>query len=569
MDRIYMAGPWITEHEVAVVKDAMRNGWYEHAYDYCEKFQKEFAAYHGRKYGIMTPNCTTATHLFLTGLGISKGDEVILPECTWIATGAGITYLGATPVFCDIDRVNWCLDPGSVKKRITPKTKAIIAVDLYGNMPLMDELRTLADQQGIFLIEDAAEALGSVYKGIKAGKFGIGSVFSFHRTKTLTTGEGGMLLLDDDRLYERCMFLRDHGRKADGGMYYNYEVTYKYMPFNLQAALGYAQFQRIDALVKKKRDQLQMYRERLSDIDDVELNPEPEGGVNGAWSTALVFGRSHDMTKQKAIEKLAKLQIPARPFFYPLSSLPAYPACREVYEPQNVVAYDISERGINLPGAANLTEEQIDRICDGIRSVLKTRAGKKPGERVAIKSRRNELPSLKGQRVLITGGLGFIGSNLVHKCLELGAKVTIYDNMAPNSGGNRYNIHAIQDSVTLYEHDICDFDQVSRHVIDKDVIFNCAALISHPLSMKEPWIDLDVNSRSVLNLLEAARRLNKNVKFIQLSTTTQLGKLEYSPADEKHPEFPIDIYSANKTVSEKYVLIYANAYGMRAAVIRL
>ncbi len=370
MKPIHMAGPWITEHEISVVEDAMRNGWYEHAYDYCEKFQKEFAAYHDRKYGIMTPNCTTAIHLLLSALGVSDGDEVILPECTWIATGAGITYQRATPVFCDIEPVNWCLDPQSVEKQITPRTKAVIVVDLFGNMPLMDELCEIADRHGISLIEDAAEAVGSTYKGVKAGKFGIGSVFSFHRTKTITTGEGGMLLLDDDKLYERCMFLRDHGRRSDGPMYYNYEVTYKYMPFNLQAALGYAQFQRIDELVGKKREQLAMYRDRLNDIDDIELNPEPQGGVNGAWITGLVFGKSHNMTKLKAIEEMSRLGVPCRPFFYPLSSLPAYPGCQEKYEPLNPVAYDISMRGINLPGAANLTRQQIDKICDGIKTIL-------------------------------------------------------------------------------------------------------------------------------------------------------------------------------------------------------
>ena len=370
MEKIYMAGPWITELEIKTVEDAMRNGWYEHAYDYCEKFQKEFAAYHNRKYGIMTPNCTTAIHLLLTGLGIKQGDEVIMPECTWIASGAGITYLGAMPVFCDIDPVNWCLDPKSVEKRITSKTKAIIAVDLFGNMPDMDGLAEVAKRHNIPLIEDAAEALGSSYKGVRAGKFGIGSVFSFHRTKTITTGEGGMLLLDDDKLYERCFFLRDHGRKASGQMYYNYEVTYKYMPFNLQAALGYAQFQRIEELVGKKRQQLEMYKEKLKDIKDIQFNPEPPGGVNGAWITGLLFGKSHKMTKLDAMEKLIKLGLPARPFFYPLSSLPAYPGFREKYELLNPVAYDVSSRGINLPGAANLTEEQMDKVCDGIKTIL-------------------------------------------------------------------------------------------------------------------------------------------------------------------------------------------------------
>jgi len=370
MKTIYMAGPWITEKEIEIVNDAMRNGWYENAYYYVETFQKEFAAYHDRKYGIMTPNCTTSIHLLLTALGISDGDEVIVPECTWIATAAPITYLRAVPVFCDIDPVNWCLDPESVERSITPRTKAIIAVDLFGNMPLMDELRAVADKHGIPMIEDSAESLGSLYQGTRAGKFGIGSVFSFHRTKTLVTGEGGMLLLDDEKLFDRCMVLRDHGRKPGGPMYYNYEVTYKYMPFNLQAALGYAQFQRLDELVGKKREIWQMYKERLADVEDIELNAEPEGVYNSVWITGLVFGKSHKLGKLDAIAKLQEIGIPSRPFFYPLSSLPAYPGYEERYQPLNPRAYDISARAINLPGALNLTEDQIDAVCDGIKTIL-------------------------------------------------------------------------------------------------------------------------------------------------------------------------------------------------------
>jgi UDP-glucose 4-epimerase len=181
----------------------------------------------------------------------------------------------------------------------------------------------------------------------------------------------------------------------------------------------------------------------------------------------------------------------------------------------------------------------------------------------------SNLPNLHGQKIMIMGGLGFIGSNLAHKCLELGAEVTIYDCLDPRSGGNIYNIHNIQDHIEICYHDILNFDRVCQQVVKKDMIFNCAASTSHPFSMREPWIDLDVNSRGVINLIEAIRRFNRDVRFIHLGTSTQLGKLQYQPADEKHPEFPTDIYSANKSVSEKYVLIYANAYQIRASVVRL
>ena len=367
---IYMSGPWITEHEVAVVLDAMRNGWYgEKTYYYCETFEAEFARYHDREYALMTPNCTSAIHLLLAGLGIGPGDEVIAPECTWIASVAPVEYVGAEPAFCDIDAVHWCATPEAVERRITERTKAIIIVDLYGNMPDWTDLAAVAGRNGLHLIEDSAEALGSIYKGTKAGGFGIGSVFSFHRTKTLTTGEGGMLLVDDRALFERCKFLRDHGR-VEGRAYYNSEVAYKYMPFNVQAALGYAQFQRLEELVEKKRWILQAYRERFTDVPDILLNPEPEGGRNGVWCTTLVMGKSHELTKHEAIARAKDLGLELRPFFYPLSSLPAFPGREEEGRRYNPVAYDVSDRGLNLPSALNISEAQIDRVSGVIHELL-------------------------------------------------------------------------------------------------------------------------------------------------------------------------------------------------------
>ena len=201
MEKIQMAGPWITNTEKNIVSQMMENGWDN--YEYVEKFEKDFALWHERNFCLMTPCCTHAIHLLLLSLGITEGDEVIVPECTWTGSVAPITYCRATPVFADIDEMNWCISPSSIENLITKKTKAIIAVDLYGNMPDMDELIKISLKYGIHLIEDAAEALGSTYKGVRAGKFGVAGVHSFHRTKTMTTGEGGALLIDDEYLYNQ------------------------------------------------------------------------------------------------------------------------------------------------------------------------------------------------------------------------------------------------------------------------------------------------------------------------------------------------------------------------------
>ena len=376
--RIQMSGPDITQHEIDVVVDVMKNGWHERPYDYVEKFQKEFAAYHNRKFAIMTPSCTTATHLLLTCLGIGDGDEIIVPECTWIATAAPIVYLKAKPVFCDIDKDNWCSSPSSIEANITEKTKAIIVVDLFGNMPHMDEIQKLSKKYGIPLIEDAAESIGSKYKDIRAGKFGLASVFSFHRTKTLTTGEGGMLLLDDEELYKKCMIWRDHGRDgalpvhmrdSNQKMYFHKLITYKYMPFNLQAALGYAQFQRIDELVGKKRHHMQLYQDELSSIEDLQFNEESNVVYNGAWITTMVMGNSHQLNKETLIQKMEDEGVGIRPFFYPLSMLPAF-NIRENKE-KNYVSYDVSSRGVNLPGSFLMNDDDIRFVCNKIKKVLK------------------------------------------------------------------------------------------------------------------------------------------------------------------------------------------------------
>ena len=366
-----MAGPWITDVERRIVADALtQESWYEKRYYYVEKFEKEFAEYHNRKYGLMTPNCTQAIYLLLYALGIKEGDEVIVPDCTWTGSMAAISFFGAKPVFCDVDEKTWCINPKSAEESITEKTKAIIAVDLYGNMPDMDGLKEISERYGIPLIEDSAESLGSRYKGIPAGKFGVGSVFSFHSTKTITSGEGGILLLDDDELYKKAKFMRDCGRN-EKEPYKITESSLKHMPSNPQAALVYAQFTRLNEIIEKKRWILHKYKEELSEFSDLQFNEESDDVYNGVWATSMVWGKKYSLTKEKMMQELGKLNLPARPFFYPLSSLPAYAKYKTGSREKNPISYDISARGITLPGALVLTEKDIKEYCDGIKKILR------------------------------------------------------------------------------------------------------------------------------------------------------------------------------------------------------
>jgi len=225
MKRYPVAGPSITEREIRYVTDAVINGWYENCNLYIDRFERGFADYVGTRYAVSLPSCTSAIHLSLAALGIGPGDEVIVPDATWIASAAPIGYVGAKPVFADIDAATWCLDAKSFEAAVTPRSKAVIVVDLYGNMPDWTALRDVATRHGIAIIEDAAEAVGATYDGRKAGSFGVTGTFSFHGSKTVTTGEGGMLVTDDKAIYDRVMVLRDHGRVPNDVMFNNREVA--------------------------------------------------------------------------------------------------------------------------------------------------------------------------------------------------------------------------------------------------------------------------------------------------------------------------------------------------------
>lgn len=366
-NRIVYTQPSITELEHEYVLDAVKNGWGAKCYDYINRFELQFAQYLGVKHALTTSSCTGAMQLGLAAAGISAGDEVILADTNWIATVAPVVHLGATPVFVDILPDSWCMDPVQVEQAITPRTKAIIAVHLYGNLCEMTTLRAIAEKHQLLLIEDAAEALGSEYQGMKAGSMGAFGTFSFHGTKTMTTGEGGMFVTNDAALYERVLTLSNHGRsRQQAKQFWPDELGYKFKMSNIQAALGCAQLERIDELVSAKRQVFSRYEMLLSSYDQLTLNPEPPGQLNSYWMPTVVFSESSGIKQKQLISAFQSANIDARVFFWPLSSLPMFTA-----KPENRYAYDICQRAINLPSYPQLTEAEQQQVAQVISTMFR------------------------------------------------------------------------------------------------------------------------------------------------------------------------------------------------------
>ncbi len=363
--RIFYTKPSITDLEVSYATDAAANGWGDQCYAYVERFEELFKKHLSVNFAIATSSCTGALHMGMAALGIGPGDEVIMADTNWIATASPVVHLGAKPVFVDILSDSWCIDPDRVVEAITPRTKAIVAVHLYGNLCDMTNLLALGEQYDIPVIEDAAEAIGSTYHGTPAGGMGKFGAFSFHGTKTLTTGEGGMFVTNDAALYERVLTLSNHGRaREQEKQFWPDMVGFKYKISNIQAAIGCAQMERIDELVSKKRAIFAQYRSRLTDLEGVEMNPEPEGTTIGAWMPTVLFAPETRITRDALQESFAAENIDARVVFWPLSGLPVFDSVET-----NSIARDIPNRSMNLPSYHDLCENNLERVCDVVNSL--------------------------------------------------------------------------------------------------------------------------------------------------------------------------------------------------------
>jgi perosamine synthetase len=362
-ERIHYTKPSITELEVTYATDAARNGWGERCYEYIGRFEQLFCDHLNVKYAIATSSCTGAIHMGLAALGVGPNDEVILADTNWIASVAPITYLGANPVFVDVLPDSWCIDPDKVEAAITSQTKAIIAVHLYGNLCDMDALLSIGERYGIPVIEDAAEAIGSKWYGKCAGSMGAFGTFSFHGTKTLTTGEGGIFVTQDEALYKRVLSLSNHGRvNGQVKQFWPDLIGFKYKMSNLQAAIGCAQMERIDELIAAKRRVFKYFEQELQGLP-ITMNPELKGIKNGYWMPTVVVNEGVFFDRDVLLDTFKQQNIDSRVFFWPLSMLPMFES-----NPANTISYGLYKRAINLPSYHDLTEGEMDRVICIIKS---------------------------------------------------------------------------------------------------------------------------------------------------------------------------------------------------------
>ena len=357
---IPVAAPVLGEKELEYVTDCVRSGWVSSLGEYVRRFEREFAAYCGVRHGVATHNGTVALHLVMAALGIGPGDEVIVPTLTFVATGNAVTYTGATPIFVDSDPATWNIDPLAAARAVTPRTRALIAVHLYGHPADMDPLRSLAEEYRLSLIEDAAEAHGARYKGRRAGSLGDVAVFSFYGNKIITTGEGGMVVTDDAALVERCYFLENQA-KASENPYWHTEIGYNYRMTNMQAALGVAQLERIDEFVAARVHNAQHYNERLAGLPGITRPPSAAWADNVYWMYTVLVEDDYGLERDVLMARLRERGIETRPVFYPLHRLPMYDHGLRL-----PVAEEIARRGINLPSGSALTPAEVDAVCDAL-----------------------------------------------------------------------------------------------------------------------------------------------------------------------------------------------------------
>jgi len=357
--------PEITNKEVEYVTQTIKDGWVGSKGPIVKKFENQFAQWNGNKRAITTSNGTTALHLALVTLGIGKGDEVLIPNLTFISTANAVSYTGARPIMVDIEEESLGIDPEKAAEKITKKSKAIIPVHLYGHPAQMDEILDLAEDKNLVIIEDAAEAIGAEYKSKKVGTLGDMGCFSFYGNKIITTGEGGMITSNDETLIEKAFILREHGMSKNR-RYWHDLIGFNYRLTSLQAAFGLAQIEKIDSIIEKKRKNAQLYMKELNEVQDkIRFFSETKHVKSVYWMNSIIL-QTQDFDRDKIIQMLGDKGIDTRPFFYPLTSMPPY------YSEDNFeISVKIGKNGINLPSSSVLKEEEIKFISQHLKQILR------------------------------------------------------------------------------------------------------------------------------------------------------------------------------------------------------
>ncbi len=358
---IPVAEPSIGDEEIKNVLECVRSGWVSSIGSFVKKFEEDFAQFCNVQYATTTSNGTAALHLALAALDIGPGDEVIIPSFTFIATANAVKYVGATPVFVDVEKRTGNIDITKIAPCITSRTKAIIPVHLYGHPCDMDPILALAEKHNLYIIEDCAEALGAEYKGKKVGSFGHINCFSFYGNKIITTGEGGMCTTNDPALFDKMTLLKNHGMRPSK-RYWHEVVGFNYRMTNLQAALGVAQLARCAEFVEKKRENARLYTEKLQGTPGITLPAEEDYAKNVYWMFNIFIQPSLGVDKEELRKRLGEKEIGTRPLFYPMTAMPMYK------QDGFPVSAELSSTGISLPSSTTLKEQDIDTIVAAIKA---------------------------------------------------------------------------------------------------------------------------------------------------------------------------------------------------------
>lgn len=367
---IPVAEPMIGEKELSYITDAVKSGWISSQSKYVVEFEEKFSSYCGAKYGVATSSGTTALHLALATLDIGKGDEVILPTFTMIATANAITYTGAKPVLVDSKLDTWTMNVEKIEEKITAKTKAIMAVDIYGHPVDMDPVLDIAKDHGLYVIEDAAESHGAEYKGRKTGSLCNVACFSFYANKIITTGEGGMLVTNNEEIAKKARWLRGLAFGRFGKHFYHEALGFNYRMSGLQAAIGLAQLEQIERFVFIHRKNAELYNSLLRELDgQVTLPPEAPWAKNVYWMYSILIEDKFGISRDELMKNLENDGIETRTFFYPIHVQPIY--ARHYTGEKFPVADELSRKGMNLPSGNSLTAQEVTYICECVKKYAK------------------------------------------------------------------------------------------------------------------------------------------------------------------------------------------------------